>query len=279
MALSNSDIVIFFSGGANNSDPDLSIGGDISSQIVPSDRLFDNVTAAQAAAGYTDYRCVYFENISTTDTLFSASVYIDSQVSGGSDVMIGLEKNNERQDIFVTNATSVASGDFTIQMYDYFSDSMSQITVAMDPSIESWASNLQAQVNTLPGMGDVVVVGSYLGSTAYFTLTFGGSSSNRYHEAFEFVGFSQSFLDVNSTMTIQKVSDGGPKLKTAAEIASETSAPANVVFSDTSSGSAISVGDLMPGEFFAVWMRRTVAAGAAPTEADGFRLKIRGDTL
>lgn len=279
MALSTSDIVIFFSGGNTNTDPDLSIGGQISSHLVPSDRLFDNVTAAQAASGYTDYRCVYFENISSTETLYNVGVFMESQVTGGSDALIGLEKNNERQDIFITNATSVASGDFTLQMYDYFSDSTTQINVTMNPSIEIWASNLQSQVNTLPGLGDVVVTGSYLGSTAYFTLAFGGSSGSRYHESFEFVGFSQSFVDVGCNMTIQKVSDGGPKLKTAAEIPSEITAPSNVLFMETGSSSTISVGDLLPGEFFAVWLRRRVVAGSAPVEADGFRLKIRGETL
>lgn len=279
MPLSSSDIVIFFSGGSNNSNPDLSIGGDISSHIVPSSRLFDNVAADQASSGYTDYRCIYFENISSTETLFNAQVYLDSQVVGSSDVLIGLETNNERQDIFITNATSVASGTFIIQAYDYFTDTTNQISVAMNPSISIWASNLQSAINSLPNLEDVVVIGSYLGSTAYFTVNFSGSNSNRYYETFEFVSFSQSFLDVSSNMTIQKVSSGGPKLKTAAEIPSETTAPANVIFSETSSGSTLAVGDLLPGEFFAVWCRRYVAPGSAALESDGFRIKLRGDTL
>ena len=77
MTLENDDIKLFYSGGGSNNDPDSSIGGAISNYVLSSNRIFDNVSAAQNTAGYTDYRCVYFNNINSTDTLLNAGIYVD----------------------------------------------------------------------------------------------------------------------------------------------------------------------------------------------------------
>lgn len=61
-------------------------------------------------------------------------------------------------------------------------------------------------------------------------------------------------------------------------VANETSAPAGVSFSTPSAfASGLSLGDLPSGQHFAVWVRRTVTAGAAAT-SDSFTLRVQGDT-
>ena len=50
--------------------------------------------------------------------------------------------------------------------------------------------------------------------------------------------------------------------------ADEDSAPAGVSFSQPSSGSPLSVGNLAPGQSIAVWIRRTISAAAAAHNAD-----------
>lgn len=279
MALTSSDIKLFFSGGSANSDPDQSLGGEISSYYIPSNRLFDNVSGTQSANGYVDYRCVYFNNISGVDTLYNAGVFVNAEVSGGGVITIGIEVNNERQDIYITNAASVATGSMIMQFYDFFTDTDIQFTITHNSTISTWASNFQTAIQSISGLEDVTVSGSFLGTTAYFSVNFLGSSAKRFYETLELVSFSQEFLDVNASLSIQKISDGGPKLKTANLIASEIIAPNNVVFVSTSSSSTLSIGDLKPSEFFPVWIKRTVSGNTTAIDNDGFTIRLKGEIL
>lgn len=65
MAITSGDIQFRLSGGAGNSDPDLSLGGVISSTAITDasvENLFDNVTGAESTAGDTEYRGFYVRN-------------------------------------------------------------------------------------------------------------------------------------------------------------------------------------------------------------------------
>lgn len=69
----------------------------------------------------------------------------------------------------------------------------------------------------------------------------------------------------------------GSSTGVAATIPDETTAPYGVTFSAApDAGSGLSVGDLEPGEAFAVWVRRTVDAGALPATGDNVTLRITG---
>ena len=279
MAIANDDIKLFYSGGITNSNPDLCLGGEMSTTFFLSDRLFDSITGSQTSSGYTDYRCVYFYNLNSTDTLYDAKVYISSEISGGANVVIGVEINNERQDIYITNATSVATGSFILQYYNYFSDSEIQFTVNHSQNITTWATNLQSSMRSISGLEEIAVTGSYIGSTAYFQITFGGPARYRYFEILQLVSSSQSFLDVNSSLTIQKIVDGGPKLKTAIEVNDDATSPNNVTFAPTSISYPIEIGDLKPLEFYPIWIKRTVVSNTSSMENDGFSLKMKGEIV
>lgn len=61
-------------------------------------------------------------------------------------------------------------------------------------------------------------------------------------------------------------------------VANENTAPTGVTFSSpTSFATGLSIGDLAAGAHKAVWVRRTVTAGAA-SASDGFTLRVQGDT-
>lgn len=63
----------------------------------------------------------------------------------------------------------------------------------------------------------------------------------------------------------------------AATIANEGTAPAGVTFSAPStSGTGLSIGTLGPGEGRAIWVRRTVNAGAAASSEDRCELRVQG---
>lgn len=72
--------------------------------------------------------------------------------------------------------------------------------------------------------------------------------------------------------------DPAGKNGTATTIANEQTAPAGVTFSRaTTKGAGLSLGSLLPGEFTAVWIRRTVSAGGA-AGPDEFEVAVEGDT-
>lgn len=87
MSIVSGDIKYLLSGGGANTDPNAAIGGAISATDTVdnvSQNLFDNVSAAEAASGDTEYRCVYIKNTHATLTWGDARFY-RSQASTSSD--------------------------------------------------------------------------------------------------------------------------------------------------------------------------------------------------
>jgi len=95
MAIATTDIKKRLSGGANNADPNASLGGVKSStELAPAaaNNLFDDVSGAESSAGDIEYRCLYIHNAHATLTLQNAKVWIGANTpSPGSDVAIGLD--------------------------------------------------------------------------------------------------------------------------------------------------------------------------------------------
>ena len=95
MAIVNTNLKWYYSGGASNPDPLASLGGVISSVEVGTSihGLFDRVTGAEALAGDTEYRCIFFKNIdSDVGGLVTPKVFIVSNTtSAGTTLAIGLD--------------------------------------------------------------------------------------------------------------------------------------------------------------------------------------------
>ena len=90
MAIVSTDIKYKLSGGASNSDPNLSLGGTKSSADVPSG-IFDDVSSAEASAGSVEYRCIYVHNNHGTLSLLGAKLWIQTNTpSGDTDIAVGL---------------------------------------------------------------------------------------------------------------------------------------------------------------------------------------------
>lgn len=65
----------------------------------------------------------------------------------------------------------------------------------------------------------------------------------------------------------------------AATPANESTAPAGVTFSrPTSKGAGLSIGNLAAGAKRAIWIRRTITAGAAAVNNDNCIVRVEGDT-
>lgn len=84
MPIVASDIKIYLSGGAANSNPNAALGGAISSvELVDNtvNNLFALASAAEADAGSVKYRAIYIKNTHATLTLVSPKVYISSNTT------------------------------------------------------------------------------------------------------------------------------------------------------------------------------------------------------
>ena len=94
MAIASTDIKLYNSGGASNSDVNASLGGVISSVEITDNtlhNLFDKVTGAEAEAGDTEYRLIYVKNTHATLTYQGVKVYIDTNTpSAGTSVEISV---------------------------------------------------------------------------------------------------------------------------------------------------------------------------------------------
>jgi hypothetical protein len=99
MAITASDILFKFSVSAAAGDTTAgtaatSLGDQISTtQLTDAtlNNLFDDVSGAEAAAGMTDYRCIFVHNNHASLTLVGASITIQSQTATGGDITIALD--------------------------------------------------------------------------------------------------------------------------------------------------------------------------------------------
>lgn len=83
-AIQSSDIKVYLSGGADNTNPNLSLGGVISTtELVDNTlhNLFAKVSAAEALAGSVKYRGVYVKNEHASLTYEDILAYISAQTT------------------------------------------------------------------------------------------------------------------------------------------------------------------------------------------------------
>lgn len=279
MSLETHEVKFYLSGGLTNNNPNNSLGGDISSFFVTTKRLFPDITPEQALDGKTDYSCLYVNNISEDleDVLFNAAVFTEIEVAGGGDVTLGIRLRDERQDFVITNGTLVTSGYFIATYYNSTTEEWNEFQVDWDVDTSVWAINFEFALRALAGLEDVEVSFAESGSTITFTIDFIGGAGNRYYEAMGFVSSTVGFTSVNAVVTPIKIFSGSPLMSIADEIDADTTPPIGIIFIDASISEPIIIGNLNPGEYFPVWMKRVVPPATEPVESDGFVLRVRGE--
>lgn len=97
MAIAETDLTWHLSGGASNTDAAASLGGAISTagggvitKTKTFNSIFDDVSGAEAAAGDTEYRCIYVKNAHATLSLTTAKIWIEANTTGN-EIYIGLD--------------------------------------------------------------------------------------------------------------------------------------------------------------------------------------------
>ena len=140
--------------------------------------MFNDITSLEALYGYIDYRCFYVINTST-DALISATTYIDSQVIGGSSILLGFNVVNDVQTVIVTTATSTPTFTDASNMILQKSDYGPPFTISANLNPSIMASNFQTQIRLISHLGNVTVVASGTWPVVTFTVTFQGESGSR----------------------------------------------------------------------------------------------------
>lgn len=119
MAIAASDILIRLTGGASNTDPNLSIGGVMSTDgggIITTDVLnndMDDITSAEASTGITIYHGYFYENSHGSLTYISPKFYIQSQTSSGDtsvEIAVADEAKNTAIEVLANEETAPGGG-------------------------------------------------------------------------------------------------------------------------------------------------------------------------
>jgi len=90
MTIASSELYFCFSGGAANGTPGASLGGTRSTTTISDgtlNNLFDDVSAAEASTGESEYRGIFLYMANTAETLSSARVWISASTTAPGDEM------------------------------------------------------------------------------------------------------------------------------------------------------------------------------------------------
>lgn len=119
-----SDLKIYITGGINNTDTNLSLGGPTSTTEFVSgvlDNLFSRVTLDQSNLGITQYRCLTFKNTHTSAKALKARVIIESNSSSNdSEVRIGIGAAGFNEDEILLSSETVKPSNVNFQKIETF---------------------------------------------------------------------------------------------------------------------------------------------------------------
>ncbi len=119
MAITSGDIQFRLSGGASESDPNLSLGGVISSVAISDasvENLFDNVSGAESTAGDTEYRGFYVRNNHGSLTWQDVGVWISTETPSADsliDLALAGEGVNVTMETIANESTAPVGETFT----------------------------------------------------------------------------------------------------------------------------------------------------------------------
>lgn len=255
MSVSIEDIGLMLSGGRHNFNPNLSLGGEISSYpvVIGKNNLFSDVGEDDANDGVIDYRCMYIINNHATDTTL-LTLAIAEQIN--EITSIGIVEETEVQRIHVRGAVSGGSVDL-----NYGVDT---ITVAWNADPDVWASNLETELNTITELAGTTAIASYSSSEeVIFTITFPAA------HAIELLSLDSNDLTGSPELVFTRLFVGNPINSEAQELENDTQEPSGVSFTDE-----IVITSLAAGEYFPFWIKRDVPNGIDRTSPDGFVLSV-----
>ena len=259
---------LFYSGGLNNKNPSLSLGGEISNYNVKTGKnnIFENIKGETYSEGLTDFRCVYVKNTSQNKVFYLYFSLDDFFL--GSIMDLGFNFVNEIQTITILN------GPFTNGQNIIFSYKNQNITVTYNTNFSVWLANFNIEIIKIPELENVVVTGSSNGSNSIFEITFQGSAGYKNHPLLVLEGYT---LSPTPNVTILKSVQGGPINTVADKILTSKREPTNITFYDAPITSPVYLPALFPDDFMPIWLRRIIYPNTIAIENDGCNLIVSGN--
>lgn len=277
-----SDISINLSGGTNNNNPNLSLGGDPSIYDVPTglQNLFANVTATEAVSGIEDYRCIYVFNNSSDSTLYNTYIYLDSVLDANPQLTLGLFLANDTQTMVISGGI-LDHGKLQLRYGESGSYSYTaEIEFNKGLGFNKFVEDLQDALN-VPSIGltGVQMSGTQVNSVYNIQITFTNNDGFKYQPTLA-VASNTLVTETSTTPTIliTKVVSGSP-INTIPPVIEANVAPLGVSFYTTGPKQQKLVGTLTAGEGFPIWVRRRIPINANASETSGATLKIKGGSL
>lgn len=248
-------ISLVYSGGAQNTNPDRSLGGFPSPTSINTNKnnLFDDVSPTETSQGKIDYRCLYIFN-DDTDFSHQITIFVEYLKEPGATIEFGVIIQNAVQGINFSPAPP--GGDFRISIQEFETD---VITWNNDSTV--LASNIQNALNSITQCS-VSVVSQY-----NYRITFMGILGNK-----SLSTLSITHNTLGMTPTVSQVTVGSPINTVAPDTSIESVVPTGISFV-SAEFPGVTIGTLNPSEGFPLWFKRTITAGFDPVEGDGFVLK------
>jgi hypothetical protein len=275
MTIKASDISLNLSGGTNNSNPNLSLGGDPSIYPVGTNlaNLFSNITPLDALTGYQDYRCFYVFNNNDTYSLYDINIYFDTELDYPLQLSLGLYLASDLQKLTISG--NVQSGYIVVR----YGDTSYSYTgnVNWGTGYQDFRTNLENALNSTGGLTGVVVTVVQTGATNIFNIAFQGYDANKYQPTLFVVTSTLVTASASiPTINVAKIINGSPINTIPDAITDSTTAPNAVVFYNTSATNKKLVGTLAPYDGLPVWVKRTVPVNADPSSVSGATFKLKG---
>jgi hypothetical protein len=265
-------INFYLSGGSNNNNPNLSLGGLPSKFPVANseiNNLFDNVTVEQAKTGNTEYRCFYLFNDSSDRYLYNSTAYLIQTSEEGADVQLGVSNETEIQQIKIIG--DVVSGNVK---FGYENN----LFVVDWNGLDDFVNDFSYELNSSTFLSQVVVQGTGGGLSHTINITFGGEDDNKNHELLSLVENNLVGSSGSPEIQISKLVEGSPVNTISNQLSFSEIAPKNITFYDTNINNKINLGKLCPGDGCPIWIKRTINPNSIDAiEGDGFIFKLSGN--
>ena len=269
--ISASDIKIYYSGGEDNTDPALSLGGAHSDTLVPDEleNVFPSLSNFDIQTNIYEYRCVYVFNESLSDSIYNLEIFFE-QFNNPTQLSIGVNTTNETQVIYLNQAP--LSGSFQIRYTDVFGTAYDTQSIIWNNDSIILAERVRSAIIKLPPIiGDVSVSAIISTTETNIIVTFGYADGNKIHNLMQIVN---SFMTPYFTaFTVYKDKSGSPINTEATTISNAERKPADVFFYGPTE--SVTIGTLKPGEGFPFWVKRSIPAFAQPATLGGAKFRMR----
>lgn len=267
-----SDIKVYYSGGAANSNPALSIGGDFSNVEIPDaiENLFPSLRDAELTTGITQYRCVYVFNTNLSDTVYNLQTYFNSQLNTPNQLSIGINLANDTQRLTITG--DITGGSIVLTYTDALAVDYDTQEIEYGSSLSDFAQNIQNKINLLdPIFGDVVCNSIDTPSYKYIDISFTGLDGNKIHNLLSVKTNNLTGIGI-PVLNFSKIVDGSPINTEAQLLTNDEIGPVDISY--TENLNKISVGTLRTGEGFPVWIKRVITTTTDPAVLAGGQLNF-----